>query len=131
MQRRNGERVGSTPHCGPEPADSAIPQVVRTEIGRVVGLVVRCAFDVASAAKRGIDGHRKAPRRATAVSEGPCLIVLSSRETTPRTSLAGAGARDAIATEPVTLSQITRGQRIRSKALIRPAAAGGHGKRNR
>src|SRR5205085_358202 len=103
MQRRNGERVGSTPYCGPESADSAIPQIVRTEIRRVVGLVVRCAFDVASTAKRGIDGHRKASRRAAAIREGPRLIVLGSRKAASGTSLAGAGARDAVPTQAIPL----------------------------
>src|SRR5205085_11975187 len=131
MQRRNGERVGSTPHCGPKPADSAIPQIVRTEVRRVVGLVIPCAFDIASTAKRGIDGHRKATRRAAAVREGPRLIVLGSREPASGTSLTGASARDAVPTQSIPLSQITRRERIRSEALVRSAAAGGHGKRNR
>src|SRR5437588_1665947 len=131
MQRRNGERVGSTPNCGPEPADSAIPQIVRTEIGRIVRLVVPCAFDVTSTAKRGINGHRKASRRAAAVREGPRLIVLGSCESASGAGLARAGARDAVPTQAIPLSQITRRERIRSEALVRPASTGRYGKRNR
>src|SRR5438045_8506123 len=90
-----------------------------------------CAFDIASTSKRSIDGHRKASRLASAVREGPRLIVLGSREPASGTSLAGAGARDAVPTQAIPLSQITRRERIRPEALVRPAAAGGHGKRNR
>src|ERR1043166_5024361 len=99
MPRGNCERVGRGTKAGAEPGDATIPKIVRVEHGRVVDLVVGDAFDVSWAAEGRVDRYGVATSRAARIGEGPCFVVVRSRETAARAGLPGAGARAGVAAD--------------------------------
>src|SRR5438034_7451558 len=96
MPGGNCERVGRGIDGSAEPGDATIPKVVRVDHGRVVHLVVGNAFDVRWPAEGRVDRYGVATRCAARIREGPCFVVVRSRETAARAGLPGAGARAAI-----------------------------------
>ena len=116
---------------GSQTTDPAVAKIIRVEISRIVDLVVGDAFNVARAAEGRIDGHSVATSRATRIGESKRFEPVRSREATARACLASAHTRPAIAADAISLSHITRRERIGRDRLIGAAAAGGHAKRNR
>src|SRR5438093_5775263 len=124
MPRGNGEGVGRGIDGGPQANDTTIPKVVRVEHRRVVHLVVGDAFDVPRTAEGRVDRYGVATRRAARVGEGPCFVVVRSRETTAWARLAGAGAWLAIPANTIRLSRITCRELAGGNGLIRTTCAG-------
>ena len=108
MPRGNGKRVGRCADRGAKTADAGVAQVVRVEIGRIVDLIIRDAFDVGRTVESSIDRDGITTRRATGVGEVERLVIVRSGETASRARLTTAGAWTPIAADTIGLCRITR-----------------------
>src|ERR1043166_8254268 len=112
MSRGNGERVSRCIDRSPQANNTTIPKVVRVDHRRVVHLIVSNAFDVRRTAEGRVDRYGVTTSRAARIGEGPCFVVVRSRETAARARLPGAGARLAVPANTIRLSRITRRESV-------------------
>src|SRR5205085_10692796 len=118
VPRGNGERIARVINGSSQTNDTTVAKVVRADHGRIVGLIIGDAFDVARTVEPRVDRHGIATSAAARVSKGECLIVVRSGETTAGTRLACAGARARVPADPICLCRITRHELAQPDLLI-------------
>src|SRR6185295_3088462 len=131
MPGGNCERVARVGNGGPQSADTSVAKEVRADHGRIVGLVIGHALDIAGTVEAGVDGHSVTTSPAAVVSKGERLVIVRSGETTARTCLAGAGARDRVPANSILLCRITCRELAQRDLLVWTAGTGRNGERDR
>src|SRR5207237_8330521 len=116
---------------GAQSRNATSGKVVFAGHGRTVGRIIGDAFDIPGTVEPGVDRHGVATSPAARVSKGEGLVVVRSGETTARTCLAGARARDRVPANPILLCRITRHELAQRDLLIWTAGAGRDGERER
>jgi len=104
---RHDERVRNVRHRRAQTDYSAITQIILTQVRRIITVYVRGALDVSLAAQSSINCDGETCVRGTIISEVVGLIILCSWKSTARATFAGASTRLTVASEPVSLRQIS------------------------
>src|SRR5204863_7112397 len=116
---------------GAQCANATVAKIVCAEHGRIVGLIIGDAFGIAGTVEPGVDRHGVATSPAARVSKGEGLVVVRPGETTARTCLAGARARDRVSANPILLCRIACRELVLRDEFIRTTGAGRDSVRDR
>src|ERR1051325_8583531 len=131
MARWNGERVSRCANRSAQTSDTSVAKIIRTDVSRIVYLIVGDAFDVGRTTECRIDRHAVTTRRAARVSEGERLVIVRSGETASRARLTATVAWATVAADTISLRGITRRESVGRNGLIRTAGARRDGERDR